>query len=1005
MIARPPTNRTRHDVLRAIGNLTWTAALAFGSPIVLARVFGYPLPRQMPDSGDVISTPMQLVEPQVVINTLVCIGWIVWGIVIAYVLIDLIDLARGVGHRVRRLGPASVVAGKLVASVALLLSLLKQQPVSTVPTRAISVEQVIEAPVAARTDAPLNITLASSTQLSLPTHPATVPNRAPVPTRTYLVQRGDSLWRIAEQQLGDGFRWREIYELNKTVIANPDLICTGWSLALPTDAAQAVEPSIPATKDATPAPVESASTASSSDTAPPAVPSAPTTSVAATPTTELPHTPLPTVPTTAAPVETTEVPAPTTTPIGPDRPVQPVTSAPSSSTSSPAATTTEAPSAAGVPLWLRALGFTSRDQYDAWIAAHPEFRDAPSQTPDYTIENSPSVSLSSVAASTLAAGILAASVVRSLERRRRRILNRRPIGAAPPPRDPRLRKTEQTLRINSHPEPLRQIECIDAVLRLLTSTLVPTGITPVLLLVRATADGIELLWNAQPAIEPPAGFVTKDDSTSWRYPYPDEEALAELRHQLIGVAYYAEALVTLGDTADGPVLVNLAALETLDAIGDADSIEAWTAAVQLELEAHSWATHVETSSPGRAADGDARLSVALYIDDAGNAHPYIQFGAPDHAPSEWRLEIDERQAQLRNVDGAFALDVTPVGIDPDLGRLGTHLLLHADFNPYDDDGSATDPQPDPEPPVAPAEDETSMQDLDVTPTSEVVRLPASDNSDAELAREGRLIGTLVLPARAEPEPALDLSDTSDETGGTSTGTLHVRLLGQPKVTGWLTPPKGNRPEEIVVYLAAARPVGVHRDRLIDALWDGERVKPKALYNHLVAIRRHAGNPEIITNENSTYRLADCVQSDWDQFCALADQAAELEGRPRRECLRTALELVVGKPIDIAGTSYSWVSGEGVVSHIEVTVTDLASILAAEAIEARDTELAIFAARKGLLACPWLLRMYGYIIEAYAIDGNANLIEHAWREALRVAGEDDLPDDLIATYERRGCTQS
>ena len=39
---------------------------------------------------------------------------------------------------------------------------------------------------------------------------------------SYVVQKDDSLWKIAKNYLGDGNRWREIYELNRDVIKNPD---------------------------------------------------------------------------------------------------------------------------------------------------------------------------------------------------------------------------------------------------------------------------------------------------------------------------------------------------------------------------------------------------------------------------------------------------------------------------------------------------------------------------------------------------------------------------------------------------------------------------------------------------------------------------------------------------------------------------------------------------------------------------------------------------------------
>ena len=49
----------------------------------------------------------------------------------------------------------------------------------------------------------------------------------------YIVVRGDSLWLIAKNQLGNGNRWPEIYALNQGILANPGLIFAGQKLAMP----------------------------------------------------------------------------------------------------------------------------------------------------------------------------------------------------------------------------------------------------------------------------------------------------------------------------------------------------------------------------------------------------------------------------------------------------------------------------------------------------------------------------------------------------------------------------------------------------------------------------------------------------------------------------------------------------------------------------------------------------------------------------------------------------
>jgi len=47
------------------------------------------------------------------------------------------------------------------------------------------------------------------------------------------VQRGDTLWALSESHLGDGLLWPEIYDANRSTIADPGLIYPGQTLVLP----------------------------------------------------------------------------------------------------------------------------------------------------------------------------------------------------------------------------------------------------------------------------------------------------------------------------------------------------------------------------------------------------------------------------------------------------------------------------------------------------------------------------------------------------------------------------------------------------------------------------------------------------------------------------------------------------------------------------------------------------------------------------------------------------
>jgi nucleoid-associated protein YgaU len=52
-------------------------------------------------------------------------------------------------------------------------------------------------------------------------------------SRTYVVVKGDSLSKIAKREYGDANKWRTIYEANKELINDPDLIYPGQELKIP----------------------------------------------------------------------------------------------------------------------------------------------------------------------------------------------------------------------------------------------------------------------------------------------------------------------------------------------------------------------------------------------------------------------------------------------------------------------------------------------------------------------------------------------------------------------------------------------------------------------------------------------------------------------------------------------------------------------------------------------------------------------------------------------------
>jgi nucleoid-associated protein YgaU len=62
---------------------------------------------------------------------------------------------------------------------------------------------------------------------------AAAPKATPSGKKVHVVKNGESLWKIAHQELGDGGRWKEIYALNKDVLPSESAVHAGQTLRLP----------------------------------------------------------------------------------------------------------------------------------------------------------------------------------------------------------------------------------------------------------------------------------------------------------------------------------------------------------------------------------------------------------------------------------------------------------------------------------------------------------------------------------------------------------------------------------------------------------------------------------------------------------------------------------------------------------------------------------------------------------------------------------------------------
>ncbi len=293
-------------VVKGLGALGLLVALVGGVPWALWHFIGWPLPHHVPSVGQVGHALNQRGIPdQALVDALAVVVWITWAVLVASIAVEI--PAALSGRHAPRLPLAGIfqpVTGRLVAAVIVAALTLAPRPAPGSPSGSLSgnpSSATVRQPVAAlvlKDTAPIDPTfkdavLARATR-PLPIRPPSpeaiatpsgaTPSGAPVATQpagspsTYVVQRGDTLWGIAERQLGDPLEWQAIYQLNEgrsqpggATLTDPHWIDPGWTLLLP--AATSPPPAGPAG----PVPLPPLTTPTGPTAGPPATTPPPTT--------------------------------------------------------------------------------------------------------------------------------------------------------------------------------------------------------------------------------------------------------------------------------------------------------------------------------------------------------------------------------------------------------------------------------------------------------------------------------------------------------------------------------------------------------------------------------------------------------------------------------------------------------------------------------------------------------------------------------------------------------
>lgn len=881
-------------------------------------------------------------------------AWAAWAVFAVTLLLAISARIRGVQVRhVPGLGLPQYGAGQLVAAAALLFV-------------AVPAITVVAAPRAvANTTATAPATQPAAPRPHIVEPPVTVHADVPAPptTENYVVKRGDSLWKIAQQQLGDPTRYTELEALNQHQLGDrPDFLTPGTVLQIP---APSASPQMDGTYVVRPG--DSLTGIADSELGNPADA---TEIFNASRSIEQPDGERLTDPDLIQPgwhlaipdhprLQHSVAPAPHAEP-SPERPIEIEPSAPSSA------------------------------QPD--VATNPVHASAASHH-----EASPRWLLPGL---TGAGSLLAGSLYLAFRAQRRSQLRFRRPGHIPVPVPATLLPAETTAWATGLDTAAR-VEALDRALRALAQD---DSETPCLMSVRLTDTHIDLTL-AEPAALPSPWTGT---DTHWSLQIsqaPDERADVLAPYPL---------MVSLGQTDDGALLLlNLEQTPVIAVTGDPERTLALARHITAELVLNPWTTLVDVDALGFGAELahiDSRFrhrTDSRFLDDLTST---LQTDNPQIDPDQYRAVI----AAASTCDSESAGKLAKI-LDSYPGRTATALILVDGEPPIDHTRLRIDVQgrltaSDLDIDVSTAglsetEARACAELMALTQALTDASIPASTDP-AALADQGGALLPVLTQARPDDGPAgpasllPEATAVYDPTGATKADVdelaplatngaeakvreadpnldddlarwqsprllaPQLTLLGPAKARtmGDATKIANRKPHYLAVltYLTL-HPEGVTASQIANAFdYTTDRAR-----NDLSAVRHwlgknpHTGEPYLPPARQARNLRTEApyvvsgVLSDLDLFRRLRTRG-QSRGAAGIDDLVTALSLVSGEPFeDMRSRSWAWLfEGERLDHILAAAIVDTAHVVCVSALADGDIERARWAAETGHLASPY-----------------------------------------------------